>query len=185
MSTATKKKLLTAEEFMLLPDPPDGAQQELDRGEVVTMPSPKARHGICCIKVGRKIGDFVEKKKLGHVASSDSGVILERNPDTVRGPDIAYYSFKRVPKVPEAYFEVAPDLVVEVVSPDDSFSKLQRKVRQYLASGTPLVWIVDPELRTVTLHRSSERAQTLEEGETVTGEKVLPGFSCRVAEFFA
>jgi Uma2 family endonuclease len=184
MTTATKKKLLTAEEFMRLPDPPDGSQQELYRGEIVTMPPPKGRHGVCCIAIGALLYAYVKSKKLGFVTGNDAGTILERDPDTVRGPNVAYYSFKRVPKLPEGYFEVAPDLAVEVLSPDSSFSRLQRKVEQYLKSGSSLVWVFDPELRTVTIYHPKQQPETLEETETLTGEKVLPGFSCRIAECF-
>lgn len=184
MAAATKKKLLTAEEFMQLPDPPDGSQQELVRGEIITMPPPKGRHGVCCIAIGALLHSYVKSKKLGLVSGNDAGTILERDPDTVRGPDVAFYSFKRVPKVPDGYFEVAPDLAVEVLSPDSSFSKLQRKVEQYLKSGTSLVWVFDPEVRTVTVYRPKQQPETLEENEALSGEKVLPGFSCRVAECF-
>jgi Uma2 family endonuclease len=89
-----------------------------------------------------------------------------------------------VPKVPKGYFEVAPDLAIEVISPDSSFSKLQRKVEQYLNSGSSLVWLFDPELRTVTIYRPKQQPQTLEDSEMLSGEKVLAGFSHRVAEFF-
>jgi Uma2 family endonuclease len=184
MPTATTKKLLTAEEFMQLPDPPDGSQQELVRGEIITMPPPKGRHGVCCLAIAILIGQYVKQKKLGFVACNDAGTILERNPDTVRGPDVAFYSVKRVPEIPEGYFEVAPDLAVEVLSPDTSFSRLQRKVEQYLKSGSTLVWVCDPELRTVTDYRPKQQPETLEDAETISGEKVLPGFSCRVSEFF-
>lgn len=185
MAAATTKKLLTAEEFMQLPDPPDGSQQELDRGVIVTMPPPKGIHGICCAAVAILIGQHVKQKKLGYLTSNDTGTILERDPDTVRGPDVAFYSFRRVPKVPDGYFEVAPDLAVEVLSPDSSFSKLQRKVEQYLKSGASLVWVFDPEVRTVTIYRPKQQPETLEESETLSGEKVLPGFSHRVSEFFS
>ena len=127
---------------------------------------------------------LVKQKKLGFMTINDTGTILERNPDTVRGPDVAFYSFKRVPKLPKGYFEVAPDLAVEVLSPDSSFSKLQRKVEQYLKSGSSLVWVFDPELRTVTIYRPKQQPETLEEAETLSGEKVLVGFSCRVADCF-
>ena len=94
---------------MTLPNPPDGSQQELVDGVIVTMPPPKGRHGVCCSKVNRLIGNFVDAQKLGLVTSNDAGVILRRAPDTVRGPDIAYYSRTRVPAVPDGYFEVPPD----------------------------------------------------------------------------
>jgi Uma2 family endonuclease len=184
MSTVASK-LVTAEEFMKMPEPTDGSKQELVRGVIVTMPPPKGRHGVCCSKVNRLLGNHVAAKRLGHVTCNDTGFILQRNPDTVRGPDAAFWSVQRVPEVPDGYFEVPPDLAVEVVSPDDSHTRVQEKVRNYLKHGVRMVWVVDPDLRIVTVYRSSELARTFEETETITGEDVLPEFSCRVAEMFA
>lgn len=183
MSTVAKK-LMTVEEFVALPDPPDGSMLELDEGEVVVMPSPKGRHGIICLTVGSLVRNHVRANKLGHVASNDSGVILSRGPDVMRGPDVAYYSYERVPAVPEDYFEIAPDLAVEVVSPDDSYSKLQKKVRQYLKFGVRMVWVIDPGVGAITVHTSSDLSRTLDNGDTLDGGDVLPGFSCKVADFF-
>lgn len=184
MATVTEK-LITAEEFMLMPDPPDGSQQELVRGKIVTMPPPKGRHGFCCHRIGRIVGNFVDANHLGMMTCNDAGVILERDPDTVRGPDLAYWSFERLPEVPkEGYVAVPPDLVIEVTSPSDIHSKVQSKVRQYLTSGVRMVWVVDPEDRTVTVYRSRDQVRMLEESETLAGEDVLPGFSVQVSELF-
>jgi Uma2 family endonuclease len=176
------KRLLTAEEFARLPDPPDGSRQELVRGEVITMPPPGGRHGVCCAKVGRRLGNFVEDNRLGTVTSNDTGFVSERDPDTVRGPDVSYWSKERLPEVPDGYIEVPPDLAVEVISPSDHYSRIQGKVRHYLGRGVRLIWVVDPEDRSLTVYRSRQQATILEEGETLSGEDVLPGFSCRVAD---
>lgn len=183
MATVTQK-LITAEEFMNMPDPPDGSQQELLRGVIITMPPPKGRHGVCCIKVGFLLYGHVSVNRLGHVTSNDAGFVTERDPDTVRGPDVAYWSSAKVSEVPEGYFQVPPDLAVEVVSPSDTHHRLQEKVRHYMTHGVRMVWLVDPELRIVTVYRSKELGRTLEEGETISGEDVLPGFSCRVSDLF-
>jgi Uma2 family endonuclease len=183
MATVTQN-LITAEEFMKLPDPADGSQQELLQGVIITMPPPQARHGVCCGKVGRLIGNYVEANKLGFTTCNDAGFISERDPDSVRGPDVAFYSGRRVAEVPEGYFEVAPDLAVEVLSPSDAHTRVQEKVRHYLTHGVSMVWLVDPELRIVTVYRRREHARTLEETDTLLGEEVLPGFSCNVAEIF-
>lgn len=181
MATVTKK-LITAEEFVRMPDPPDGSQQELIRGEVVTMPPPGGLHGVCCLKVGRRLGDFVDDKQLGTVTSNDTGFISERDPDTVRGPDISFWGKDRLPEVPEGYIEVPPDLAVEVVSPSDHYSRVQNKVRHHLAHGVRLVWVVDPVDRSVTVYRSLQDVTILTEKDTLTGADVLAGFSCAVAE---
>ena len=117
MSTATETKLLTAEEFFLLPNPGDGSQQELVRGEIITMPPPGGLHGVSCSKADRRIGNFVEGKDCGTVTANDTGFITERGPDSVRGPDVAYWSKEPLPVVPVGYIEIAPDMLVEVLSP--------------------------------------------------------------------
>ena len=181
MATVSKQ-LITAEEFARMPDPPDGSQQELVRGEIVTMPPPGGLHGACCPKIDRRLGNFIEGNNLGTVFANDTGFIIERNPDTVRGPDISLWSRERLPEVPEGYIEIPPDLAVEVISPRDHYSRIQNKVRHHLNHGVRLLWVVDPQDRSVTVYHPSRQATILEENETITGEDVLPGFSCRVAD---
>ena len=178
------EKLITAEEFSRMPQPSDGSQQELVRGVIVTMPPPGGRHGVCCLKIGRRIGNFVEEKGLGTAACNDAGFISERDPDTVRGPDVSFWSRERLPEVPEGYIPIAPDLIVEVVSPSDHYSRVQRKVREYLQRGVRMIWVVDPEDRSVTVYRSHQQVAIVEENATLSGEDVLPGFTCPVAELF-
>ncbi len=182
MSTVTTNKLLTAEEFFLLPSPPDGSQQELVRGEVITMPPPGGMHGVCCNKAGRRIGNFVEDHQLGTVTSSDTGFITERSPDSVRGPDIAYWSKERLREVPVGYFEVAPDLLVEVLSPSNTSKQIRSRLREYFARGVRMVWVIAPEDRTLTIYRTLDEARLLHETATVTGDDVLPGFTCLVSD---
>jgi Uma2 family endonuclease len=181
MSTVAQK-LITAEEFARMPNPPDGSRQELIQGVVVTMPPPGTRHGVCCLKIGRRVGGFVDDHNLGTVASNDSGFVTEKNPDTVRGADVAFWSRQRLPAIPEGYAEVAPELAVEVVSPEDHFSRVQRKLAHYLKCGVSMVWIVDPEDRSVSVYRPGQPTRILGESETLSGEDVLPGFSCVVGD---
>src|SRR5262249_29535911 len=144
--------LLTAEQFASLPQPEDGSLQELVRGVIETMPPPGFLHGVCGNRVGRKVGNFVDDNRLGFVTNNDSGVIVERAPDTVRGPDVAYWSRERLPSPPrQGYPDVAPDLVVEVLSPNDLFLRVMRKVQEYLRAGVRLVWVVVPEDRSVSV----------------------------------
>ena len=145
MSTAsvTTPALLTAEEFAQRPDP--GYPEELVRGRIVPLPMPKPRHGEICNRVGRILGDCAEDRDLGRVLSNDTGVITERGPDTVRGADISFYSFARVPKgpLPDRYLDTPPDLVVEVLSPSDRWPKVLAKVAEYLDAGTTVVLVLD------------------------------------------
>jgi Uma2 family endonuclease len=184
MSTVTQK-LIAAEEFARMPDPADGSQQELVRGVIVSMPPPGGRHGVCCLKLGRRIGAFVDDNKLGTAALIDTGFITERDPDTVRGPDISFWSRDKLPEVPAGYIEVAADLVVEVVSPGDYYARIQRKVSEYLTKGVRLIWIVDPEDRSVAVFREGQKPRVLGENEILSGDDVLPGFTCRIADIFA
>jgi Uma2 family endonuclease len=177
-----KGKLITAEEFAQLPDPPDGSRQELIRGIVVTMPPPGGLHRVCCSKINRRLGNFVEANQRGTVAVNDTGFVSERDPDTVRGADVAFWSRERLSEVPGGYIEVAPDLGVEVVSPNDHYSRIQKKIRHHLAHGVRLLWVVDPEDRSISVYRSPHQATILSETDTITGEEVLPGFSCKVAD---
>lgn len=183
MATATQK-LITAEEFFRMPQPPDGSQQELVKGVIVTMPPPGTRHGVCCLRIGRRIGNFVEDKNLGTTASNDSGFITERDPDTVRGPDVSFWGRERLPEVPVGYSTVPPDLIVEVVSPSDHYARIQKRVADYLEKEVRLIWVADPEDRSVTVYRPGQRMVVLSENDTLSGEDVLPGFSCKVAALF-
>jgi Uma2 family endonuclease len=182
MPTVAQKKLLTAEEFFLLPDPGDGSQQELVRGEIVTMPPPGGMHGVSCNKTGRRIGNFVEENDRGTVTSNDTGFITERGPDSVRGPDISFWSKERLPVVPVGYIEVPPDLLVEVLSPSNTSKHIRAKLSEYFAKGVRIVWVIAPEDRTLTIYRAPEEGRLLHESATVTGEDVLPGFTCRVSD---
>src|SRR5947207_5568040 len=133
MSTTAPARLLTAEEFARLPQPDDGTLQELVNGVIVTMTPPGFYHGRVCSLIDRKLGVFIDAHNLGYITSNDSGVIVARNPDTVRGPDVAFWSRERLPDPPRhGYPEIAPDLVAEVMSPSDVFTRVQFKVQQYL-----------------------------------------------------
>jgi len=175
-------KLITAEEFARMPNPPDGSRQELVRGRIETMPPPGGRHGFCCSKMDRRVGGFIEQHGLGSVFANDTGFITGQGPDTVRGADVSFWSKERLPEIPEGYIDVAPDLAIEVLSPHDRFARLQLKVNEYLTKGVRLIWIVDPEDRSVTVYRPNQQPAILFENDTLAGEDVLPGFSCLVAE---
>lgn len=175
--------LITAEEFGRMPDPPDGSKQELVKGVIVTMPPPKPRHGHAQLEVGALLRAVVKPARLGWVVT-ESGTLLDRDPDTVRGPDVAFYSIARQPVLPDEYFEIPPDLAVEILSPGDRRGAVREKIREYIAAGVRLVWLVDPETRTVLEYRGSLRGTEYDEADTLTGGDVLPDFSCRVADFF-
>ncbi len=183
MSTATA--LLTAEEFGSRPDP--GYPEELVRGRIVTMPSPTPRHGQVCSKTDRLLGTFADENDLGHVLCNDSGVITERDPDSMRGADVAFYSYAKVPrgKIRKGYLDVVPDLVVEVRSEDDRWKDLEAKAREYLAAGVAVVIILDPGPETAHVYRPGQPPQKLGPDEELTIPDLLGEFRVAVRRFFA
>lgn len=186
MSTAASSSpaLLTAEEFAERPDP--GHPEELVRGRVVPMPVPKPRHGEICSKADRILGVFAEEHELGRVLSNDSGVVTERGPDTVRGADIAYYSYERVPKgpLPNQYLDVPPELVVEVLSPYDRWPKVLQKVAEYLEAGVAMVVVLDDERRSAHVLGADGTNRMLGPDEVLELPGILPGLSVAVRRFF-
>ncbi len=178
------EKLLTAEEFARMPDP--GFPTELVRGRVVEMSSPGSRHGQICNKIGRLLGNYAEDRDLGHVLNNDSGVITERGPDSVRGPDVAFYSFAKVPKGPltDGYLQVPPELVFEVLSPDDRWPKVLAKVAEYLEAGVLLVCVANPKKSSINLFRPDEPDRMLGIDDEWSAPEVLGDFRIPVRRFF-
>jgi Uma2 family endonuclease len=129
---------------------------------------------------------FVDAQKLGRLVASDSGVWLERDPDTVREPDIAFFSAEKVPPGVRVtgYSETVPDLVVEVRSPSDSMREVNDKARMWLSYGVRLVWVVHPDTHTVDVHHQEHSVSTLTEEDALDGMDVLTGFSCAIADLF-
>ena len=190
MTTATKPKakpapkLLTADDLLRLDA--EGVRGELIRGELSeTMPAGH-RHGKIITKLIMRLGTFIEPRKLGALVGSDSGVWLERDPDTVREPDLAFFSAEKIPldaDIP-GYAEEAPDLVVEVVSPSDRRAAINDKALMWLRYGARLVWVVYPEARAVDVHREGRPVAALGENDALDGMDVIPGFSCPVLDIF-
>jgi Uma2 family endonuclease len=176
--------LLTAEEYLQLPD--TGAPTELVRGRVIEMNVPYPRHGEICCKVGRIIGNYVDERGLGRVLTNDSGVITERGPDTVRGADVAYYSYARVPRgpLPRAYLTVVPELVFEVRSPTDRWQRLLAKAAEYLEAGVSVVCILDEMTERVLICRADELPVTLQGDDGLHLPDILGDFRVAVRQFF-
>ncbi|QIN81245.1 Uma2 family endonuclease [Rubrobacter tropicus] len=174
---------MTVEEFWNLPG--DGKWRSLVRGEVVEEMPPGGLHGIVALRLGSRLERWSERGPGGSVGV-ESGFVLSRDPATVRGPDIFYVRPDHVPDagVPEAFWNVAPDLAVEVVSPGEKAGDVREKVRDYLAAGTPLVWVVYPRTREVVAHTPDGLARTHEEEGVLEGFEALPGFRCAVSDLF-
>jgi Uma2 family endonuclease len=188
MSTAAvETKRMTAEEFCEFVHKPENANRwfELVRGEVIELPPPMKLHGVVCGNLSRMLGNFCYDRRKGYVTGNDSGVILARDPDMVRGPDVAVYEDAQSwEELHPKYGEVPPRLAVEVVSPNDKPGKLTEKTADYLASGVELVWVIDPEERHIAVYRKGREHRIAREGDEVTGEDVLPGLTVKVSDCF-
>ncbi len=187
MATATQKEpLISAEDFAKRPDA--GVPQELVRGRVITMTPPRPYHGYVCLNLGSLLREHVKTHDLGYVMTNDSGVITQRGPDTVRGADVAFYSYAKVPKgtLPrDRYLDVAPDLVAEVLSPEDRWSQVLMKVAEYLGAGVGVVLVLDPARKTVHLYEGNEPVRILTEAEELVLAGVLgEGFRVSVDRLF-
>jgi Uma2 family endonuclease len=159
---------------------------ELVRGEIIEMPPPMPEHGRVVVNAGFALESFGRQSGFGYCLSA-SAVLTERGPDTVRGPDISFYSQARWPRseVGRGLPPIPPDLAVEVVSPSDRPGKISAKVAEYQGVGIPLIWVVYPASRVVVIHRSDGQPPlVLREGDAIENLPELPGFRCPVADFF-
>jgi len=181
MSIAT---LMTADELMRMPN--DGHRHELVSGELKTMSPPGFEHGEVILALGELLRPFVRQHGLGRISGGDPSFLLARDPDTVLAPDVAFISKARLAAnaMKKGLWAGAPDLAVEVMSPNDTLRETDGKAKAWLRAGTSMVWVVNPARRTVSVYRSTTDVKTLAEDRDLDGQDVLPGFRCRVAELF-
>jgi len=176
-------KLWTAEELFALPA--ENNRYELVRGELVPMTPTTVLHGKLLIRVGHFITEFVDKHDLGEIYGGDPGFVLASDPDVVRAPDVAFVQKERIKDVPETgFWAIAPDLVVEIISPSESAGMIHDKVTDYLAAGVRLVWLVYPRSQTAQVYRSFTQSRLLTPADSLEGEDVLPGFSLPLKDLF-
>ena len=184
MTTHTDTKRLTADDLLRLYS--EGVRGELIRGELCQTMPVGHEHGKIVVNLTVLLGTYIKSRNLGELTASDAGVWLERDPDTVREPDIAYFSAEKMPPGVRVtgYAEVVPDLVVEVASPSDSLREVNDKALMWLSYGVSLVWVVNPDSRRVDVYRPGRAASTLTENDTLDGLDALPGFTCAVSDVF-
>jgi Uma2 family endonuclease len=176
--------LMTVEEFLVC-SVPDG-KAELVRGELRVTPPPGAPHGTAAINLVVMLANHVRAHGLGRVFGDSFGYELVRLPRTVRVPDGSFVRGARLPPegIGPGLLKFAPDLAIEVLSPSETASELEGKLDDYLFSGTPLIWVVDPGRRTVMIVAADAAVRWLREGDTLDGETVVPGFTCPVSDIF-
>ena len=184
MAASTETAPMTADELARLPD--DGWRYELIEGGLIRMTPAGGVHGEVGTEVHYHLRAFAGRHRLGRVYAAETGFLIARNPDTVLAPDVAFVRAERLPprRDRRGFMPIAPDLVVEVVSPSDQEQDVAKKVARYLAAGVPLVWVARPEPRTVTVHTPDEPPRVLRSGDVLDGGDVLPGLALPVGELF-
>lgn len=179
---------MTADEFFEWANRSEnrGKRCELERGEIVAMTRPGRRHGHVCANVVRLLSNYCFARKKGYVCSNDTGVIVERDPDTVRGPDVAIFDdVQSYEELEIKWGDTLPLVTFEVLSPNDTMGHVMVRVGEQLRAGIKLVCVIDPEARNVTVHRPAMEPYVLGEQQEFIVDDILPGFRCRVADFFA
>jgi Uma2 family endonuclease len=176
--------LLTLDEYMALPD--DGQRHELRAGLILAEPPPFPRHGQIQVRLSGMLREFVEPRGLGAVLA-DSGYLLSRDPATVLGPDVSFVRRDRfdAEQAARGYFSGAPDLAAEVLSPANRSAEIHAKVADYLAAGSILVWVIDPQHEVVTVYRKLLEPRRIGIDGVLDGEDVLPGLTIEVAKLLA
>lgn len=183
---STEVQLMTADE--LLAKPPDGFVYELIKGELIKVsPPPGHEHGLVAMNIAGPLFEYVKTNNLGNVYAAETGYLLEQDPDTVRAADVSFVSRERIEKAKpvEGYWKGAPDLAVEVISPSDTVGRIEGKIAEWLESGTRMLWVVSPKMRTVTAYHSLTEIVILTEKDMLDGGNVVPGFKISIAEIFA
>lgn len=175
---------MLAEELLNMPE--DGFRYELVSGELKKMIPAGNEHGKITVKITWRLAQQVEANHLGTVYAAETGFLISRDPDTVRAPDVAFVSRSRLEEVGpvEGYWPGAPDLVVEVISPNDNYSEVEEKVFDWLEAGTRMVVVVNPRQHTATVYRSSTDIRVLKEGEVLDGADVVPEWQLKIAALF-
>ncbi len=173
----TPTAVQTAEDLLHFREP--GKTAELVRGVLIVREPPGTGHGACSARLTLRVGAFVEQRELGEVFAQDTGFKIERDPDTVRAPDVAFVPRERLAQIPEAgYAELAPDWVAEILSPSDRPGEVLEKVGQWLGAGVRVVWVLDQVRRDARVYRADGTISTVGPDDELDGEDVLPGFRC-------
>ena len=181
---AADTAILTADEFQVHPAAHEPS--ELVRGRIRMMTPAFAPHGLVSGKVFRLLSNHVHQYRLGECFADSTGYTLPNLLHTVRAPDASFVRADRLPPegVSGGFLKLAPDLAVEVLSPSESASDLSEKLDDYLVAGTPLVWVIDPAKRIVSVYAADAAVVWLKADQTLTGGDVVPGFACDIAELF-
>jgi len=177
--------IMTAEQLFWMA--PDHHRHELIRGKLTTEPFGTSEFGVIVINVSVPLWLHSKHENLGIAFGAGVGFLIEKNPDTVLAPDVAFVSQARIDAIgglPPKFWPGAPDLAVEVVSPGDTVYEVEEKAQAWLTAGCQLVWVVNPKRRSVTIYRSGRNPTILLVDDTLDGEDVVPGFRISIREIF-
>jgi Uma2 family endonuclease len=182
---AVEARRITADELLAMPD--DSMRRELVLGELRVMMAPGFRHGRVALEVARVLANYVKEHGLGVVVAAETGFVLARDPDTVRAPDAAFIAKDRADAVGDTakYWPGAPDLAVEVVSPEDRPREVVEKALAWLAAGTIAVLVLDPAKQTATIYRAGGEARLHTGEDTLDLSDAVPGFTVALVPLFA
>jgi Uma2 family endonuclease len=184
MSVASEKKVWTDEEFMALPD--DGGRYELVDEQVVDMGNSGMEHGNISAYLCGLIELYVRPKKLGVTCDSSTAFTLKSG--NKRSPDVSFVSKERLQglrRLPKGFFQGAPDLAIEVISPSNTFEEIYTKLVEYFDNNCRVVWVINPDERSVVVYRQPQPDRLLKMTDSLDGEEVIPGFTLPVAQLFA
>lgn len=183
-SLAAQQNLLTADDLTKQPD--DGSRYELVKGVLQKMPPAGFEHGICAAEIGSKLNMYVKRHKLGYVCGAETGFRIAQNPDTVRAPDAAFVCQTSIERqgIVKGYWEGAPDLAIEVISPGDTYAEVAEKVEAWLTAGCRMVWVINPRRETVEVYRPNADFTILRGTDILDGGDVVEGFQCSVQDIF-
>ncbi len=184
MTIASEKKIWTDEEFMALPK--DGGRYELVDGDLVTMSNSGLEHGEIGLLLGGRLIFYVREQKLGSAFDSSTGFRMKSG--NIRSPDVGFVAKERLQglkRPPKGFFDGAPDLAVEVLSPSNTLEEMHNKIVEYFENGTRLVWVINPQEYYVLIYHAPNPDVFLRVGDRLDGEDIVPGFSLPIAELFA
>jgi Uma2 family endonuclease len=183
-SQTAQPRLLTADDLARQPN--DDSRYELVKGVLRKMPPAGFEHGICAAEIGSRLNRHVRTHQLGYVCGAETGFKITQNPDTVRAPDAAFVRQASIERqgIVKGYWEGAPDLAVEVISPGDTYAEVAEKVEEWLTAGCTMVWVINPRQETVEVYRSNEDFTVLRGTDILDGGDVVKGFQCQVQDIF-
>ena len=179
----TTSRLITGEELLHMTDV---GRCELVKGEIKEMPPATGHsHGRLEFRIAQRLGDFLREQEVGEVMVGEVGVYTERDPDSVRAADVLFISHERFDRASsESFLDVPPELIVEIMSPTNSWEDMRQKLKEYFDVGVDTVWVIEPSNRAVQVYRGVDEVQTLEGGDTITGDGPLDGLTIDVDALF-